>query len=410
MQTSSNDGNCLGRRQKGEDSMTHRYRSFYIPAIAVLLCIGTFSLFFDSVHYGFVNYDDNVYVYDNKVVTKGLTPDGIAWAFRTTAMGNWHPVTWLSYMADISVAGLNPGYFHGVNIVIHSLCAALLFLLLTQATGLFLPSLLAAVVFAFHPLRVESVVWITERKDVLSMLFMLLSLIMYVRYARNRARRLYVGSLMLFCIGLMSKPMLVSFPVLLLLLDFWPLGRFTFSGSLVSGLSAQSNRKLLWEKLPFVALAAAFCLISIHAQFREGAVRGLEAVGIGVRLENALVQYVNYIRMLFVPGKLSVLYPMTHAISWWLWILCLLVILLVSYFALRQWNKAPYLLFGWLWYLAALLPVIGIITIGAQSHADRYTYIPHCGIVIALSFGLWALLRPPPSSGAWRSSSSRPGR
>ena len=355
-----------------------------VPLLPVLLCLvlvaGVVCVYWQSTGHAFLNYDDNEYVTENPVVSGGLTLQGVFWAFTSFCGSNWHPLTMLSHMVDVQVFGLNPAGHHGVNVALHALNATLLFLLLRSMTGSLWKSFLVAALWAIHPLRVESVAWVAERKDLLSGLFFLLTLFAYTRYVRRPPSPFpwpsYLLVLFLFALGLMSKPMLVTLPLVLLLLDFWPLHRLHHS-NLKTTLP-----RLLLEKAPLLALSATSAIITITAQ--RSVIGYSEVLPASARLGNAAVSLLLYLKETLWPAKLALLYPFSHAWPLWEVALCLAAVCGISIAVLRKSNSHPYLAAGWFWYLVMLLPVIGIVKVGAQTHADRYTYLPQIGILIAL--------------------------
>jgi tetratricopeptide (TPR) repeat protein len=367
--------------------------------VVLLLVFGTLAVYLPVSHYGFSLYDDNDYVTENAVVQQGLTWSGIQWAFTTWHAGNWHPVTWISHMVDCQLFNLTPGPPHVVNVIIHALNAALLLFLLLRLTGLFWPSAFAAALFAWHPLHVESVAWISERKDVLSTFFGLLTLLCYARYAgvmrstvspepttgpTHRAL-FYWLALFFFALGLMSKPMLITLPFVMMLLDFWPINRFRVQGS---GFKVQGNGRVLAEKIPFFALAGASCVITFLAQQHGGAVVSLEKVPLALRLENVPVAYALYLLKLFWPAHLAVFYPFPAAIPDTAAGAAIAVLIFISVIAWFTRKKFPYFLVGWLWFLGALVPVIGLVQVGGAAMADRYAYFSSIGIFFTVALGL----------------------
>jgi tetratricopeptide (TPR) repeat protein len=326
-------------------------------------------------HHEFVNFDDPQYVVDNRPVQAGLTWPGLSWAFTARHAGNWHPLTWLSHMLDVQLYGLDPGAHHVTSVLLHVASTVLLFGLLHGMTGAMLRSGFVAALFAVHPLHVESVAWVAERKDVLSGLFFVLTLRAYAAYVRRPQPRRYGLVLALFALGLMAKPMLVTLPLVLLVVDFWPLQRpFT--------------RRLILEKLPLLALAAVSSVITLVVQRQSGAVKGLEALPLDRRLANAAVAYVAYVGKMLWPTGLAAIYPYPASLPAWRVAGAVSILAAVSIAALRTARSRPYLLAGWLWYLVTLVPVIGLVQVGSQPMADRYTYIPLIGLFIA---GAWAL-------------------
>jgi tetratricopeptide (TPR) repeat protein len=353
------------------------------------------SLFWQAGEFAFVNIDDNQYVYKNPFVLQGLTKEGVAWAFTTFEAANWHPLSWLSHMADVELFGLDAGWHHRVNVLFHLLNTALLFLVLQSMTGGLWRSAFVAALFAAHPLHVESVAWVAERKDLLSALFWMLTMGAYLRYARSPGAGRYALVLACFAVGLMCKPMLVTLPFVLLLLDWWPLGRF---GTVP--LSSKKVSRLVREKIPLLALSAASCAITYVAQVEGGAVKLLGFVPPGMRVSNAIVSYVKYLEKTFWPASLAVFYPhpgSLHAgIPAWQAAGAALLLSVLSYLALRQGSRRPYLAVGWFWYLGTLVPVIGMVQVGGQALADRYTYVPLIGIFLIIAWGVPAAL------GGWR--------
>ncbi len=362
--------------------------------IALLLALVTLAVYLPATRFEFTNYDDNDYVSANPQVQAGLTWAGVKWAFTTGHAGNWHPVTWLSHMTDVTLFGMNPGAHHFVSVLFHAANAALLFVLLFRLTKKLWPCALIAALFAWHPLRVESVAWVAERKDVLSTFFALLTLLSYakavmsdecsVKDGRPHASRLtrhYFLALFFFALGLMAKPMLVTLPFVLLLLDFWPLKRFQVS---------TFRFPILLEKFPFFALTAASCLITFIVQHSGHAVASLAQIPLLYRLENAPLAAARYLLKMFCPVNLAVIYPLNR-IATAEFIFALAALVLISALAWRGRNLRPYFLMGWLWFLGTLTPVIGIVQVGSASMADRYTYLPGIGILIAIVFTLAAV-------------------
>ena len=332
--------------------------------------------FGQTLTHEFIDFDDNDYVYDNPVVARGLTLKGIVWAFTSFHAANWHPLTWLSHELDCQFYGLNPAGHHLTNVLLHTATVIALFLVLRQMTGALWRSAFVAAVFAIHPLRVESVAWVAERKDVLSGLFFMLTIGAYVRYARypwSAARHGLV--VLLFVLGLMCKPMLVTLPVVLLLLDCWPLQRV--EPRKLSGLAL--------EKLPLLALSAAACVATVLAQ--KECIQPTEVYSLPLRCANALVTCMVYLGQMVWPAGLAVFYPYPHnGLPAWEVLLAGILLAGLSVAAWGERRKQPWLLIGWLWYLVMLLPVVGIIQVGEQAHADRYTYLPQIGIYVAVTW------------------------
>lgn len=349
-------------------------RDFYVCAALVAV---TWLVFGRTAGHDFVSYDDHVYIQDNPIVRNGLSAEGLIWAFTHSHASNWHPLTTLSHMVDCQFFGLNAGGHHLSNVLLHSIAVVLLFLGLQRMTGAFWQSAFVASLFAIHPLHVESVAWVAERKDVLSAVFFTLTLGAYARYARTPSVGRYLAMALFLALGLMSKPMLITVPFVLLLLDYWPLHRF--------GTKSSSGSRLLLEKVPLLALSAASCVATILAQ--KTAVSSLEELPFSFRISNAVVTYVAYVWQMLWPTKLAVFYPHPYdrlPLGQTLLAAGLLVIITVIVFVARR--KHPYLITGWFWYLVMLLPVIGVIQVGVQARADRYTYLPHIGLYVALTW------------------------
>jgi tetratricopeptide (TPR) repeat protein len=364
-------------------------RTGSVILIGIALIVVTLAVYWQTVNHQFLNFDDNVYVTANHHVATGITGRNIMWAFSSVEASNWHPLTWLSHMTDAQLFGMSPGGHHITSTIFHSLSTLLLFLLLLRLTGALWSSSFVAALFALHPLHVESVAWIAERKDVLSAFFWFLTLFLYSEYAAKRNKKLYLLALCSFILGLMAKPMLVTLPLILLLLDLWPLDRYR-SGNIEPQF--QQNfltiaGGLIKEKIPFFACSLLSVFITIYAQNKGGSIAALSAIPFPLRCENAIVSYVTYIGKTFWPHNLAVYYPFPLAIPTWQVISSLLILLLLSAIALRTWKTRPYLTAGWFWFLVTLLPVIGLIQIGDQAMADRYSYIPVTGLFIIAAWG-----------------------
>jgi len=363
---------------------------------ALLICMGLIALvlavFHQAGNHGFLNYDDNVYVTDNPHVAGGITGRGVVWAFSSFHASNWHPVTWISHMADVHLFGMNPRGHHFTSVAVHALSTVVLFLLLFRLTGLLWQSSFVAALFSIHPMHVESIAWVAERKDVLSAFFCFLTLHVYAEFAKKRKPALYILCLILFLLGLMSKPMLVTLPLVMLLLDYWPLNRFRKKEFGEGGGWNSPEGVLPWvlvkEKLPFLACAILSSIVTIFAQQSGGAIKGLDAVPFALRVENALISYVMYMGNMIWPDDLAVLYPIPSSFPFWQIIGSLILLLLLSVATVRARHRYPYLAMGWFWYLITLAPVIGIVQVGVQSMADRYSYIPSIGLFIMVAWGV----------------------
>ncbi|HLV89288.1 MAG TPA: tetratricopeptide repeat protein [Candidatus Sulfotelmatobacter sp.] len=346
-----------------------------------LLFAATLITYFPAFQSAFVNYDDPAYVTANDHVLRGLTWGNLRWAVSATAEANWHPLTWISHMADVQWFGLNPVGHHAVSVLLHAVNVLLLFFLLRKTTGSVMRSAMVAALFAVHPLNVESVAWVAERKSVLSMLLFLLALIAYSRYANQRSVGRYLVVLGLFALGLAAKPMIVTLPVLLLLWDYWPLRR-----SLATGMGVSN---LILEKLPLLAMSGLSSWVTVHAQRSGGALGAAELLPVGQRIDNAVYSYVAYLGKGVWPAKLAVFYPHPEA-SLAVWSVFVAGIFIIATTALAWYYRTryPYLIVGWLWYLIAMLPMIGIVQVGRQAMADRYAYLPFIGIFVIAVWGL----------------------
>jgi protein O-mannosyl-transferase len=351
--------------------------------VCVLLAAVTFAVYWPALSFGFVDLDDPDNVAANKMVLDGLSVDGVIWAFTTDHADYWHPITWLSLMLDSSLLGVEPRGYHLTNVVLHAVNAILVLGVLTQLTGAFWRSAAVAALFALHPLRVESVAWITERKDMLSMLFFLLTISAYARYARAKDGAgwpWYVLAFVAFALGLMSKPMLVTVPMVLLLLDLWPLGRLQMS--LGGAIEWRRLPRLVFEKVPLLLLTIGSCIVTLLQGSKARMGLPLEA-----RFFNIVMSYARYLGKTFWPGEMVVHYPYPGAFGappWALWQVCGAAVLLtaISVTALILIRRQSYVLVGWLMFLGMLVPVIGLLQVSSQSIADRFTYIPMIGVLI----------------------------
>lgn len=352
--------------------------------IALLLALFTLLLYLPVRQHEFVVYDDPEYVTENPIVQAGLTGAGVRWAFTTWHVSNWHPLTWLAHQLDCELFGLHAGAHHLVNVLLHALNAVLLFVLVRRWTGTLWSAACVAALFAWHPLRVESVAWIAERKDVLSLSFGLLALLAYTRYAEARraeaagAGRFLALTTTLFALGLLAKPMLVTLPCVLLLLDWWPLNRFP-----AGALSAGTLRPLVVEKWPLFLLSAGSCVVTFLAQ-QSASVVSFERCPPALRLGNALLAYGLYLRDTLWPADLALLYPLPRTLPVLPVLAASLALGLISWLAWRARRTQPWWLVGWLWFLGALVPVIGLVQVGLQARADRYTYWPQIGLLLAV--------------------------
>jgi Flp pilus assembly protein TadD len=364
--------------------------------IALFLLVLTLLVYVRAAWFPFISYDDNLYITQNHTVQQGLTWSGLAWAFTTLHAANWHPLTWLSLMLDVQLFGLRPGALHMVNVLFHAVNAVLLFLILVRTTGARWRSAFVAALFALHPLHVESVAWVAERKDVLSVFFGLLAIWAYVRYAERPELSRYLWAILFFILSLLSKPMLVTMPFLLLLLDYWPLCRI--SGSFMPrhgdarSMPAVTIRRALLEKIPLLALSALSSIVTVVAQKRGDTID--LSLSLGVRLANAVVGYMRYLGKTFWPGSFAVFYPHPgSSLPMWQAVGAFSLLLLITVFVVLRLRRSPWLGVGWFWFMGTLIPVIGLIQAGAQSIADRYTYIPLIGIFIMIAWEVPHLLK-----------------
>jgi tetratricopeptide (TPR) repeat protein len=373
-------------------------------AVGVLLFAATLAVYGQVVRHDFVDFDDDQYVFENLQVRQGLSWEGVGWAFRTLWASNWHPLTWLSHMLDCELFGLEAGYHHLVNVLLHILNSLLLYVVLRGMTGAVWRSGMVAALFALHPLHVESVAWVAERKDVLSTLFLMLTLWAYGRYAVRPHWARYGAVFVLLALGLTAKPMLVTVPLLLLLLDVWPLGRLRPLDWAKANQSEKTGRTgdgglraralhLVVEKIPLFLLVAASCAITFIAQQRGGATTLTYSVPFGTRLANALVSYVAYLGKMVWPQGLAVFYPYRERLLTIEWLGAALLLAGISVWVIRESPRRGYLGTGWFWYVGTLVPVIGLVQVGVQSMADRYTYVPLVGVFVMVVWGVADLLQ-----------------
>jgi Flp pilus assembly protein TadD len=382
------------------------------PNLLIFLALGviTFAIYAQLIGHQFITLDDPTYIRENPMVNRGVTGAGLAWAFTTFHAANWHPLTWISHMIDCQLFGMNAGRHLLVNALIHAGNTLLVFYFLLRTTHARWSSALVAALFALHPLHVESVAWASERKDTLSTFFGLLSLIAYVRYTEAPSISRYARVAITLALGLLAKPMLVTWPLVMLLLDYWPLRRF--AAVIPSGVEESRRKtlkliqrgpstslgmtikKLVVEKIPLFALVAASVVITFLAQSHGGAVRTFAAAPVALRLSNAVVSYAKYLLLTFWPNNLAVYYPLAPTgIPAWQVIGAAFLLTGITALCFVERRNRPYLIVGWLWFLGTLVPVIGLVQVGGQTMADRYFYIPSIGLFIALVFGLTDLAR-----------------
>ncbi|MHC4388704.1 MAG: tetratricopeptide repeat protein [Planctomycetota bacterium] len=384
--------------------MEQTHNKSYLLIIYVGLALATFIAFSEVRRCGFVDLDDTDYVTKNPHVTKGLTLGSIAWAFTHAHSGNWHPLTSLSHMVDCQLFGLSASGHHMINLLFHIAATLLLFAVLKKMTGAIWPSAFVAAAFALHPLHVESVAWVSERKDVLSGFFFMLTIMLYLHYAQRPTVRRYLLVVLVFCLGLMSKPMLVTLPFVLLLLDYWPLGRFQLAVRDTQDKPQQpqeneitypklSAGRLILEKIPLLVLVVILSTIVFVIQRKAGAMQMMVKLPLNVRSANALISYVGYLAKTFYPTRLAVFYPYPKVLKI---NEALLLLPLISILAIRWTRQRPWFIVGWLWYIGTLVPVIGLVQVGNQAMADRYTYLPSIGVFIIVAWGAAELLHKVP--------------
>lgn len=372
--------------------------------ISVFLALAILGIYRQVNEFEFVSFDDPMYVQENVHVHGGITRDSIIWAFSTTYAGNWHPLTWISHMADVEIFGMNPGMHHMTNVFFHIANSIVLFLLFAGMTGSTWRSAFAAALFALHPLHVESVAWISERKDVLSAFFGLLSLLCYAWYTRRPGVVRYIPVLLLFVLSLLAKPMFVTLPFVLLLFDFWPLRRFPVAGHPApesgkgSGgdggrLSRAFPLYLIAEKVPLFALSALSSIVTFYAQHKGGAVSTLELLPLWERAGNAAVSYASYLGKMLWPAHLAVFYPYPAGLGVFKAAAAAAMLAAITVLCIHGMRRFSYMIVGWLFYLGTLVPVIGIVQVGSQAMADRYTYVPLIGIFIMTAWGITDLLQ-----------------
>jgi len=361
-----------------------RKKRFCVFFACFILTVGIFSVFGQAVNYDFLAYDDYAFVANNPHIKEGLTKESLKWAFTSTHACFWKPVTWLSYLLDIEIFGTSPFGFHFTNIILHYFNTLLLFAVLYFMTGALWPCVAVGLLFGIHPLHVESVAWVSERKDVLSTFFMMLAVGAYGAYVKIPSWRRYGAVTLFFILGLMAKPMLVTLPFIFLLLDYWPLNRTRLNPCETSQTLHLST--LIKEKIPFFVLAIGFCILTAVAQQKCGALASVGDIGFELRIKNALVSYFLYLKNTVFPSQLSIFYPYPDTIPLWAAGGAAIFILLVSIGILCFHRNCPWLVTGWFWYLGTLIPVIGLVQSGDFSMADRFTYIPLVGIFIMFSW------------------------
>jgi len=360
----------------------------YTYFIIIFLIVTSFAAFGRIAGNDFINLDDNEYITENSHIQSGINPESIKWAFTAVVLANWHPITWLSHILDWSLFGANASGHHLVSLLLHIGAVIFLFLFLNKTTNNIWPSAFAAALFALHPLRMESVAWAAERKDVLSMFFGMACLYAYAFYAENSKLSRYILSLILFALALMSKPMMVTLPFVLMLLDYWPLGRWQKEISAPVKSRSHLTGRLLWGKAPFIFLTIGSSIVTLWAQNKGGAVVSMERIPLLKRVTNAIISYIAYLEKTFCPVNLAVVYPYELSLPLWKVIISVLILMLITVIVIYYIKKLPFLFVGWFWYLGTLIPVIGLVQVGSQAMADRYTYLPSIGIAIMLAWGI----------------------
>jgi tetratricopeptide (TPR) repeat protein len=389
-------------------------RETHVVVLCLVLVAATLAFYSPLTHNQFIAFDDSSYILQNPWVQNGLTWNTVKWSLTTFRDGNWHPLTWLSHALDCQLFHLNPVGHHNTSLLLHAANAVLLFLLLRRATGLTWPSLFAGALFALHPINVESVAWAAERKNVLSMFFFLLALHAYDRYARTGKRSSYIAVAVCFALGLMAKPQIVTLPFVLLLWDYWPLGRLAArgyergseGGSEPGSPVPRSFVILLRETLPLFLLAIADSVVTVIAQRAGHTVRTFTEVSFAARWENILVSYARYLGKAFWPTRLAPMYPRPEGLLPAGQVAGAIFLLLVISALVLRWREHRYLLFGWLWFLGTLVPMIGIVTVGEQSMADRYAYLPFVGLFVAVVWGARDLAARFQIPTAWRAAAA----
>jgi tetratricopeptide (TPR) repeat protein len=365
----------------------------YTYFIIIFLIVTSCAAFGRIASNDFINFDDNKYITENTHIQSGINPESIKWAFTSVDVFYWHPLTWLSHMLDWSLFGANASGHHLISLLLHIGAVIFLFLFLNRTTNNIWSSAFAAAFFALHPLRVESVAWAAERKDVLSMFFGMACLYAYAFYAENSKLSRYLLSLTLFALALMSKPMMVTLPFILMLLDYWPLKRWQKAMDEQARIKFNSARGLIGEKVPFILLTIASSIITFQVQNKIGAVTPIGALPLLKRGINAIISYIAYLEKTFWPVDLAVFYPYENSLTLWKVIMPGLILILITVIVIYYIKKLPFLFVGWFWYLGTMIPLIGLIQAGSQAMADRHTYLPSVGIAVILSWGIPYLVK-----------------
>ena len=364
----------------------------YTYLIVIFFIFSSYITYSQIIGNDFINFDDNEYIVENYSIQSGFNTGSIKWAFTSVVQGNWHPLTWLSHMLDWNLFGANASGHHLVSVLLHIGAVIFLFLFLNKTTNNLWPAVFASALFALHPLRVESVAWAAERKDVLSMFFGMACLYAYAFYAEKNKSLRYLLCLILFVLSLMSKSMLVTLPFIMMLLDYWPLQRWQKAID-EQGKRLHSARCLIWEKVPFLLFTITSSIITFCVQNKAGAISSGEKLAFIVRGANAIVSYVAYLGKTFWPINLAVFYPYEYPLPLWKVLISGIILILFTLAVLYYIRKLPFLFVGWFWYLGTLIPVIGLVQVGNQAIADRYTYLPSIGIAVMLAWGIPTLIK-----------------
>jgi tetratricopeptide (TPR) repeat protein len=374
------------------NKMTTSFRQRQVLFLVSIALITITLIAYEPIrHNDFVSYDDGAYITGNPNVTCGITRESVIWAFTNSHMGNWHPLTFLSHMLDCEIFGLNPAWHHFINILFHILSALLIFWILTATTGTMWPSAFVAAIFAIHPIQVESVAWASERKTVLSGFFWFLTMAVYIWYTKRPSIRRYTSLFLVYGLSIMTKPLVVTLPLVLLLLDYWPLGRLNW-GRHAAEKSVPLSR-LLMEKAPLLAMSAILSLITIAAQQKAGALNPIEAISLNNRVANTFISYAKYVSKTIWPNRLAAFYPYNYAIlSKTLSAVCILLFVAISAISIHIGRRRKYAAVGWLWYVGTLIPMIGLVQVGDQAMADRYMYIPMVGLLVIVSWAVRDLI------------------
>lgn len=364
--------------------------------ISILLFSMILIVYWQCNDFLFLSYDDPGYVSENIRIQQGVTIENLKWAFSTIYFSNWHPLTWISHMLDAQMYGNDPGKHHFINVLLHGINTILLFTFLRKATSKFLPSVLVAALFATHPIHIQSVAWISERKDLLCGLFFFLTITSWHNFGKSGKQSSYLLAILFYMLGLMAKPMVVTLPFVLLLIDFWPLNRMALCTRKSNCDTPEQGHKnclfLVYEKIPFFILSILSSIVTFYAQKTDGAMANLSDLGLVARLENSIVSYVLYLGKLLIPSNFSIIYPHPKSFSLQVVIFSALIISSISMLAIRQIKSKPYIIIGWTWFLGMMIPVIGIVQVGMQAMADRYAYLPFIGLYIIIAFSLYDLL------------------